>query len=521
MSNDRKLNSLDTKLEQFRLSNSRHQDDVQNIIKGYSALIEEHSRLLDENKVLKDESIKEAVHVAAFPSRTVPRPYVLVLVDGNNYIFNDELIREKEEGGMRAARMLNEAAEKYLQRRTPRLDDARIIVRVYADLTSLSIRLAKANLSGKEKRSFSPFAAGFTRSLGFCDFLDALHEEGTKFKIRESFNAAFEDPACSHILYAACHDLSYMDNIVPHKVCRDKISLVQGADFDSNYHHFGLEVTDFSTIFRWSDLPTPAANPKHAPHTSERSKIATKNSGTKNGHASTSRNWRDINSYASDDVGVSLNGSQDVSSPHHKFKSQPCRYYAKGTCTRGDKCSYRHGSETTSTGSTEGFALDSVEDRPNRLPNILTPGLITINKHNHRLDKYLRPPTSQDWEIYRSYFKEKKPCNNYYLKGQCPNPYECEYDHEHLSPMLQYVLEYVVKENPCPRNGACREADCTYGHLCQKAGCPGPRLGKGCRMRKAMHGVDFQSMGTVPAIGKEEVRMREEDDGHGGFDLLV
>ena len=29
-------------------------------------------------------------------------PYVLVLIDGNGYIFNDELIRDKEEGGVRA-----------------------------------------------------------------------------------------------------------------------------------------------------------------------------------------------------------------------------------------------------------------------------------------------------------------------------------------------------------------------------------------------------------------------------------
>lgn len=85
---------------------------------------------------------------------------------------------------MRAARMLNDAVEKYLRDSLPETRDCRVIVRIYADITGLSKLLAKSKLVGLEKRSLAAFTAGFTRAINLFDFVDALDEEGTKFKIR-------------------------------------------------------------------------------------------------------------------------------------------------------------------------------------------------------------------------------------------------------------------------------------------------------------------------------------------------
>lgn len=145
---------------------------------------------------------------------------------------------------MRAARMLTDVVEKLL-REHPQARDSRVVVRIYADVTNLSKQLAKAKLIGLEKRSIMSFAAGFTRAMAHFDFVDALDEEGTRFKIRgtsggdqmssekllqtdedgldqiqasslkgtdvstEAFKIAAEDTACSHILFAACHGKCY------------------------------------------------------------------------------------------------------------------------------------------------------------------------------------------------------------------------------------------------------------------------------------------------------------------------
>lgn len=92
---------------------------------------------------------------------------------------------------MRAARMLNDAVEKYLSQNVPEARNARIVVRVYADLTNLSKQLAKTKITGLEKRSLGSFSAAFTRAISMFDFVDALDEEGTKMKIRGKLPVQF------------------------------------------------------------------------------------------------------------------------------------------------------------------------------------------------------------------------------------------------------------------------------------------------------------------------------------------
>lgn len=75
----------------------------------------------------------------------------------------------------------------------------------------------------------------------------------------EQFKFASEDNACSHILFAACHDNAYLSQLVPFSGARSKITLVQGAGFISEFHQYKLNITQFPTVFRWSELPTTAA----------------------------------------------------------------------------------------------------------------------------------------------------------------------------------------------------------------------------------------------------------------------
>lgn len=89
---------------------------------------------------------------------------------------------------MRAARKLNDAVEEYLRQNVPQTSSARVIVRIYANLTNLSLQLGKMKLTGLEKRSIASFTAAFTRALSLFDFVDTLDDEGTKFKIRGADN---------------------------------------------------------------------------------------------------------------------------------------------------------------------------------------------------------------------------------------------------------------------------------------------------------------------------------------------
>lgn len=93
------------------------------------------------------------------------------------------MIKAGAEGGVRAAQLLTDSIKADLP---PDLqDNCRIMVRIYADVFSLSATLARANLVGKEARSFSKFTSSFTHAQDLFDFVDVdAKMEGAKPKIR-------------------------------------------------------------------------------------------------------------------------------------------------------------------------------------------------------------------------------------------------------------------------------------------------------------------------------------------------
>ncbi|KAF2642823.1 hypothetical protein P280DRAFT_468135 [Massarina eburnea CBS 473.64] len=508
MLGDAKLDSLDTRLEQFKLNNAANQNDLQTILKEYSQLLDDYKTL----KIAYDAKgnglkVEELEAISNIKHRN---PYILVLVDGNGYVFNDELVRDKEEGGMRAARMLNDAVEKHLRESLPQAKDSRIIVRIYADLTNLSKQLARSKIIGLEKRSICPFTAGFTRAINLFDFTDALDEEGTKFKIRESFKLAVEDGACSHIFFAACHDSGYYSQLVPYTGNRDKVTLVQGAGFNSDFHTFGLNVTQFPTLFRWSELASappntkaPFANKAERKASSTETKAPTKNTYA---HAANgSGSWRrDDTNGMSDapliDISSSLGDEDGYNGNSAKKKTQQCKFFQKGFCRFGDKCNFIHpGDVSVSQQKPSGIIIDR-SDISSQLPTAVVQGFIPINKNNQRIDTYVREPTQEEWVAYNARFHSNKPCNNHHLQGMCTR-FGCPYDHNTLEPGVRHCLEYVVKCSACPRKSACRSVECIQGHLCQKNDCVGQA--KGCKMKTDMHNVDPRLASMVPAEDEE------------------
>ncbi|KAI8935290.1 hypothetical protein NX059_007877 [Plenodomus lindquistii] len=506
------IDALDTHLERFKFNEESRHTDLQNLLKEYGQLLEDYKVV---KKELEAKNNKPVVSLPKPQARgaKLKDSYVLVLVDGDDYIFNDELIKDKEEGGARAARLLNDAVDKYLQYNVPDASKARIVVRVYADFTALSKRLTKTKVAGPEKRSISPFSAAFTRALGLFDFVDALDEEGTRFKIREQFKLASSDEACSHILFAACHNPIYLPQLVAFSGMREKITLVQGEGWNQEFDQFGLNVTQFSSVFKSSEAPKTAASSRAVSSSTVGDPTPLKNivvttrptlrtnsyrrDGPSNGNRSalSSPDLGPVRGNGSSVSGISLKKEPATTQEKPKI---PCRHFLKGTCKFGDKCTFSHAAPRKPSSQ----APPSTSDRPNNpsslLPKEIMPGFIAINAQKQRLDTYIRPPTEQEFATYNARFRERKPCNSFHLQQNCTN-FDCVYDHSALDPASRHVLSYVLRCTACPRKGACRVEDCILGHVCQKDGCTGQM--KGCRM-KGLHGVDMRVGGMVPAEGR-------------------
>lgn len=181
MLSESSLDALTTQLSGFRTTSEQQHTKLETLLKSYENLLEDYRSLRSDYE--EEREVREKYKKRARGQER--NPFILVLVDGDGYLFNDHLITNGSEGGIAAAQGLNNAIKKCLLRLGSDADQSRIMVRVYSNLAGLSKLLARHGMAGNEARSLAPFAASFTRSHDLFDFVDAGDKkEGADFKIR-------------------------------------------------------------------------------------------------------------------------------------------------------------------------------------------------------------------------------------------------------------------------------------------------------------------------------------------------
>ncbi|KAK5133468.1 hypothetical protein LTR08_007710 [Meristemomyces frigidus] len=179
--------------------------------------------------------------------------FVLVLIAGDSYVFDDDLVSGGAKGGQRAGRLLDDAVK--LSLRDKGLQHCRIIVRVYVNLAGLSKHLSRANLVRPGERSLASFAAGFTSSRAMFDFVDAGELiQSANFKIGAMFRQFVDNAQCRHIYFAGCHSVRYVKELIPYASDRERITLVRNYAFHTGFNRLDLHIEEFSGIFRDTPL---------------------------------------------------------------------------------------------------------------------------------------------------------------------------------------------------------------------------------------------------------------------------
>ncbi|KAH8745006.1 hypothetical protein F5883DRAFT_703400 [Diaporthe sp. PMI_573] len=204
-----------------QLAAYRRTDALQDVLKSYEILLDDYRRLSSDY-----EEEREARERWKLQARGQERnPFVLVLVDGDGYIFDDHLIAAGQDGGARAAQLLNQAVKTSQAKKG--MENCETMVRVYANVAGLSKALSKCGLSGADKRSLAPFIANFNKSYGLTDFVDAGEfKENADFKLREMLRLYAENAQCKHIYFAACHDAGYVSQLTAYRGQKDRFTLI-------------------------------------------------------------------------------------------------------------------------------------------------------------------------------------------------------------------------------------------------------------------------------------------------------
>jgi len=504
MVSDQELEQSTAQLADFRATNEKHHTTLTEVLEKYSSLMQDYQRLRSDLEEERD-SREKYKQLAKGQERN---PFVLVLVDGDGYVFDDDLISNGGEGGQRAAQLLNDAVRSSLRSRG--LDHCRIMVRVYANVSGLSKALSKVKLAGPEKRSITPFMASFNRSNDLFDFVDAGDlKENADFKIRAMFRQFAENAQCKQIYFAACHDVGYVSELTPYVGNRDRITLVRTPAFHREFMKLNMRTEDFPNVFRTHLLDTTQVP------------------------ASTTKSTQPL-------VNRPLGNQTNMASPASDT-AQVCSFFQKGLCKYGNGCKFKH-VKLNANGHTSNTSLSDVKnwrqgssgDQPFSMPQLskndndfmagnsdsqvdlnqaqidfatklpqaenIPAGQIPVNKDSHRLDQYISPPG--DKSEFNARTAKKKLCNSYHINGICPNGDACTYDHRPASTAVLNCLKQVVFNNPCPRRGACRSLTCLYGHACQKADCKYRGGHVYCKFPPQVHYQDMALARFVPRLSK-------------------
>ncbi|KAL7811056.1 hypothetical protein V8C26DRAFT_409076 [Trichoderma gracile] len=218
------LNDEDLERAVSKLADFRQDSPLLNILDQYASLIESY-------KQLKIDYEKERATSAEY-SRTAQghggKPFVLVLVNGDDYDFPEHLVTEWENGGVAAAEMLKTAVMD--SPRWKNFNNCELMVRVYVDMQTWAEVLHDVLDPKNQSISVSAFASGFNRSNDLFDIVDTGDLEKKDDKLRAALNIYADDPQCKHIFFAGCFDARYVPDLAKHLDKTEKFTLMTSPE---------------------------------------------------------------------------------------------------------------------------------------------------------------------------------------------------------------------------------------------------------------------------------------------------
>ena len=184
-------------------------------------------------------------------------PYVMVLIDGDGVIFNQELLRQGEPGGRKAARQLKEGVFRILAEHPYCSQDSQIIARVYANVSGLATTLVKAGVLSSTA-IFHEFVSGFTNGDDMCDFIDVgSGKDKADMKLNANFRTHFYNQQCRQIVFGCSHDNGYarlLENYMHDDTGVGRVTLIGGVPFEKELDVLPFDQKTIPGLFRQTKI---------------------------------------------------------------------------------------------------------------------------------------------------------------------------------------------------------------------------------------------------------------------------
>ncbi|OAG42448.1 hypothetical protein AYO21_03324 [Fonsecaea monophora] len=391
-------------------------------------------------------------------------PFIMVLLDGDSMVFRKELLSQGEKGGKEAANMIFEATTAFAAEHLHHLDSPKILVRIYANVKTLSETLTKLKIIERPSL-LDDFVRGMNSTQLSFDFIDAgTRIDSTKEKVLDQFRTNLYDCHCHQVILGCSGDSRYtkaLEDTIKDATVLSHITLLEGIPFEKEIATLrdNFKTTKFDNVFRITKLAVTggiAKGPLQAVTATLPALSRVESNGT--------------------------NGSTSSS-------STPALTWASLTAQPSAPVSKAPSTTRTST-PTSMKSPDTVVAKP-------VAKTIERNRHGQRIDKV--DSSIPNHEIQR--IKKLKLCNIFYLQGAsyCTTN-NCSHSHTYpLSKGERNVLREVARMTPCYYKLDCADPECIYGHRCpqNKPDDSGCWYGEDCRFFGWGHGIDTRVVKTT------------------------
>lgn len=366
-------------------------------------------------------------------------PYVLILIDGDGLLFEEHLIKDRVEGGKRAAYALRAAVAKHVGERAGELE---IVARVVANVTGLGKAMVR-DLSVDTSNDFKDFTLGFTQAKASFDFIDVGYgKERADSKIKETTRWHLQNHNCKQILLGISHDAGYapfLDEILTDEASRQRVSVLEGYPTVRELKETNVNIERFSSdLFRQNklvDRSTTISLPKPA--------VVNPAPGMLTPAASN----------ASLSPPLASATTATTATPATTAASTPA----------ASSSSYAN---VMATASPPPRMVIPLAPKPAKKAAPVPPAAPAWSPGPRGLDESISVG-QQVMEGIKRRKEQNKLCNNHYLRGPCTKIDTCCFVHNY-KPTREEIraLAMLSRLNPCTRGQDCEVEDCIYGHHC-------------------------------------------------------
>ncbi|KAK7909141.1 hypothetical protein PG985_015019 [Apiospora marii] len=268
---------LETELESFRGRYAHTQTNLTGEVDRGIKLMEELLNKLDSTKLelhqakldLESESqTRRALQQEnkEWEAKQERRPFIAVLIDADAdvYVFDEELLKKGEKGGVESADALLAAVQSYVKETLRLSAEADIVVRAFANLTGLREALQRRG-TPCDLSQLRAFVSGFNNRQALFDFVDVgCGKERADSKIRENISFFVDCYQCKHLMLACGHDNGYapfLGHLVANQQVAERITLIKGRhQLPADIQKLEPKTAQFDGVFKGLD-PIAATSP--------------------------------------------------------------------------------------------------------------------------------------------------------------------------------------------------------------------------------------------------------------------